>query len=167
MFCVFLLKTSPLSQANQCFGPRSISVSLLRAPVITELLRFYWIMCWREGPGALLLACRGMWCVLALPAPFGFHLDAFCKVKNRCQRAIIIGDAWHWEADAWKCRLVEKQQVKPPEEQRFAQTLAGDPFISISPLEGNSKRYKAAWTSSFRFYLNAPFWPLGCAELEI
>lgn len=63
VFCLFvclfffLVKTSPLSQANQCFGPRSISVSLLKVPVITELLRFYWIMCQREGPGAQPLAC--------------------------------------------------------------------------------------------------------------
>lgn len=52
-----LVETSSLSQANQCFGPRSISVSLLKVPVITELLRFYWIICQREGPGALPLTC--------------------------------------------------------------------------------------------------------------
>lgn len=34
-------KTSPVSQADQHFGPSSIPVSLLKVPVITELLRFY------------------------------------------------------------------------------------------------------------------------------
>lgn len=93
-------------------------------------------MCQREGPGALALACRGMWCVVALPAPFGFHFDAFHKVENRCERVIITWDTWHWESDAWKLRLVETQQVKTPEEQRFAQTLASDPFISNKPSRG-------------------------------
>lgn len=53
------VRASPLSQANQYFGLRSISVSLLRAPVITELLRFYWLMCQWEGPGAVPLPVWG------------------------------------------------------------------------------------------------------------
>lgn len=60
LFCfAFLVKASLLSQANQYFGLRSISVSLLKAPVIMELLRFYWIMCQWEGPGAVPLPVSG------------------------------------------------------------------------------------------------------------
>lgn len=33
--------------------------------------------------------------------------------------------------------------------------------------ERGCKKNERAWTYPFRIYLSAPFWPLGCAELEI
>lgn len=65
-------------------------------------------------------------------------------------------------ADLWRNNRSDRQK------KRFTQTLAGDPFISNKPSRGKLLRdIKQLGLIPSEFYLNAPFWPLGCAELEI